>query len=38
MKEALVILGAVAALAYLTSQALLAVLHPLIVAFSSHPH
>ncbi len=38
MKEALLILGAVAALAYLTAQALLAVLQPLIVAFSSHQH
>ncbi len=36
MKVALLILAALAALAYVTAQALLAVLQPLLVAFSSY--
>ena len=38
MKEVLIILGAVAVLAYLFAQALLAALEPLFVALSSHLH
>ncbi len=38
MKEALVILAAVGAAAYLAAQALLHVLQPLVAAFSNHAH
>jgi hypothetical protein len=38
MKEALVILATVVAAAYLAAQAVLHVLQPIIVAFSSHTH
>ena len=38
MKEALIFLGALAVLAYVFAQALLAALEPLFVALSSHLH
>ena len=38
MKEVLIILSALAVLAYLSAQALLAALQPLFVTLSSHLH
>ena len=38
MKEVLVVLGALAVLAYVFAQALLAALQPLLAALSSHLH
>ena len=38
MKEVLLILGALAVLAYVFAQALLAALQPLLTALSSHLH